>query len=358
MHLRPVLFVTTAILVCTTLGPRPAAQTLRLAAVRSGQADTRGKVDRIKVHGRALEGNLEGDSPDRDVMVYLPPSYGRDSTRRYPVVYLLHGFTDDVDHWWGVVPHFVSVPQSAEKALSSGASKELILVMPNAYTRYEGSMYSNSATTGNWEDFIVGELVAEIDRKYRTLADVRSRGLAGHSMGGYGAIRIGMRHPDVFSSIYMMSACCMAPPAAIDAERGRRAEAITDPADVHKADFALKAMFASAAAWSPNPAKPPLYLDLPTKDGAARPEIVAKWTANAPLVMIDQYVANLKRLAAIAIDVGTGDGLAPASARLDEVLTAYNIPHVYETYDGNHVNRVAERIETKVLRFFSEHLRN
>jgi enterochelin esterase-like enzyme len=347
MHLPRVLLVTSAILACTALRPGPAAQT-----------DTRGKVDRIKVHGRALEGNLEGDSPDRDVMVYLPPSYARDSARRYRVVYLLHGFTDDVDHWWGVVRHFVSVPQSVEKALDSGASKELIVVMPNAYTRYEGSMYSNSATTGNWEDFIVGELVPAIDRRYRTLADVSSRGLAGHSMGGYGAIRIGMRHPDVFSSIYMMSACCMTAPAAIDAERGRRAEAITDPADVHKADFATKAMFASAAAWSPNPAKPPLYLDLPTKDGTPRPDVVAKWTANAPLAMIDQYVANLKRLEAIAIDVGTRDGLAPASARLDEALTAYKIPHVYETYDGDHVNRVAERIETKVLRFFSEHLRN
>ena len=124
MHLPRVFLVTSAILACTALGRGPVAQT-----------ETRGKVDRIKVHGRALEGNLEGDSPDRDVMVYLPPSYGRDSTRRYPVVYLLHGFTDDVDHWWGVVRHFVSVPQSVEKALDSGASKELILVMPNAYTR-------------------------------------------------------------------------------------------------------------------------------------------------------------------------------------------------------------------------------
>ena len=74
------------------------------------QAAGGGTVEKIKVHGTALEGNLEGDSADRDVMVYLPPSYATERSRRYPVLFLLHGFTDDTDHWWGVVPHFVSVP--------------------------------------------------------------------------------------------------------------------------------------------------------------------------------------------------------------------------------------------------------
>lgn len=317
---------------------------------------TQGTVDRITVHGQSLEGNLEGDSLDRDVMVYLPASYKKSSRTRYPVVYMLHGFTDDTDHWWGVVPHFVNVPQSMEKWLASGVAKEMILVMPNAYTRYQGSMYSNSVTTGNWEGYVVGDLVSYIDRHYRTIAHVNSRGLAGHSMGGYGALRIGMKHPDVFSSIYVMSACCMAAPRAIDPERGRAAEAVQDPQAVNKLDFPTKALLASAAAWSPNPGKPPLFLDLPTQDGQLRPDILAKWAANAPLAVIDQYIGNLKRLRAIAFDVGVKDGLAPASRTLDEVLTAYKIPHTYETYDGDHINRVAERLETSVFRFFSENL--
>jgi S-formylglutathione hydrolase len=314
-----------------------------------------GTVDRIKIHGRSLAGNLEGDSPDRDVMVYLPPSYKVSGNRRYPVLYMLHGFTDDTDHWWGVVPHFVNVPRSIDKALASGVAQELIVVMPNAYTRFQGSMYSNSVTTGNWEDYVAGDLVSYVDRHYRTIANVRSRGLAGHSMGGYGALRIGMKHPDVFSSIYVMSACCLTS-RSVDAERGRRAEAVQDPQEVSRLDFPTKALLASAAAWSPNPGKPPLFVDLPTVDGQPRPDILAKWAANAPLAMIDQYIANLKRLRAIAFDVGTKDGLAPASKTLAEVLTAYNIPHTYETYDGDHINRVAERLESKVFRFFSETL--
>ena len=288
-------------------------------------------------------------------MVYLPPSYKVGGNRRYPVVYMLHGFTDDTDHWWGVVSHFVNVPRTMDTSLARGAAKEMILVMPNAYTRYQGSMYSNSVTTGNWEDYVGADLVSYVDGHYRTIANVNSRGLAGHSMGGYGALRIGMKHPDVFSSIYVMSACCLTP-SVIDPERGRAAEAVQDPQAVNKLDFPTKALLASAAAWSPNPGKPPLFFDLPTQDGQLRPEILAKWTANAPLAVIDQYIANLKRLRAIAFDVGIKDGLAPASRTLDEVLTAYKIPHTYETYEGDHINRVAERLETKVFRFFSENL--
>jgi enterochelin esterase-like enzyme len=327
-----------------------------VATPQSERSARAGTVDRVTVHGRSLEGNLGGDSPDRDVMVYLPPGYAQAPRRRYPVVYLLHGFTDNTERWWGFVKHFVSVPQSMNTSLGSGAAKEMILVMPNAFTRFQGSMYSSSATTGNWEEYVARELVSHVDRNYRTIADASSRGLAGHSMGGYGALRIGMKYPDVFSSIYVMSACCLTPTAGVDAERGRKLEALRDPDEIGPLDFRSKALLASAAAWSPNPAKPPLYIDLPTSDGQPRPEVLAKWTANAPLAMIDQYIGNLRRLRAIAVDVGTKDGLAPGSKALNEVLTAYNIPHVYETYEGDHINRVAERLETRVFRFFSESL--
>jgi len=309
-----------------------------------------GAVQRIQVHGKSLEGNLEGDSPDRDVAVYLPPSYNSSPNRRYPVVYLLHGFTDDVDHWWGVKQHFVNVPAVTEKALATG-TREMIIVMPNAFTRYQGSMYSNSATTGNWEDYVASELVSYIDAHYRTIPQAAARGLAGHSMGGYGAIRIGMKHPEVYSSLYLLSPCCMAPGGD---RPNPRAEAIRDPAEIAKADFVTKAAFASAAAWSPNPDNPPLFLDLPWKNGEVQREILAKWTANAPLALIDQYITNLKRYKEIGMDAGDKDqSIAGTVRQLDDILNHYRIHHVFEIYDGNHINRIAERLETKVLPFFS-----
>jgi S-formylglutathione hydrolase FrmB len=317
---------------------------------------TAGTVERIKVHGTSLEGSLLGDSPDRDVAVFLPPSY-KTSTRRFPVVYMLHGFTDNVGQWWGDVKHFVNVPEAIRQTLGDGGVNEMILVMPNALTRFGGGFYSSSAATGDWETFVSKELVAYIDKNYRTLAAAESRGLFGHSMGGYGAIRIGMRHPDVFSSVYAMSSCCLTPPSpTMDPKRMEQVSAITDPDQVAKADFGTKAFFATAAAWSPNPANPPLFVDLPVKDGQMRPEILAKWSANSPIAMADQYIGNLKRLRAIAFDVGTKDRLAPGSLQFHEILDTYKVPHTYETYDGDHLNRIHERLRTKAFPFFSKHL--
>jgi len=318
-----------------------------------------GTVERIRVHGKTLEGNLEGDSPDREVFVYLPPSYQSGRTRRYPVIYLLHGFTDDPEHWWGVKQHFVNVPAVMDKYLASSGAREMIVVMPNAFTAWQGSMYSNSATTGDWEAFVSQEMVGYIDGRYRTIADAGSRGLAGHSMGGYGTIRIGMKYPEMFSAIYALSPCCMAA-NTFSGQRSaglERAAAVRSPEEGAKADFGTKAMLASAAAWSPNPAKPPLYFDLPWENGELKTAIAAKWTANAPLAMIDQYVTELRKLRAIGMDAGEQDQpIGSTVVTLHEILTAYKIPHEFEMYQGNHVNRVAERLETKTLPFFGREL--
>jgi len=113
---------------------------------------------------------------------------------------------------------------------------------------------------------------------------------------------------------------------------------------------------ASAAAWSPNPKNAPLFLDLPVKDGKVRPEIVAKWVANAPLEMVEQHASNLQKYYAIAMDVGTADSLLGANRELHAALTRLRVPHSYEEYDGDHTNRVRERIESQVLPFFARHL--
>ena len=168
-------------------------------------AAPKGVVERIKVHGKSLEGNLEGDTPDRDVFVYVPPSYATNRNQRYPVVYLLHGYGLTAERW---MP-FTNLAEAADKDIAAGTMKEMILVNPDAFTKYSGSMYSASPTTGDWETYLAEDLVAYVDSHYRTIADRMSRGLGGHSMGGYGTIRIGMKRPDVFSSLYIMSACCL-----------------------------------------------------------------------------------------------------------------------------------------------------
>jgi enterochelin esterase-like enzyme len=335
-----------------------ASASVPLTSQTSGQVK-QGTVERIKVHGKSLEGNLSGDSPDRDVSVYLPPSYKTAKTRRYPVVYMLHGFTDSDDKWFGLVKHWINLPEVINKALADGNTREMIVVMPNAFTRFKGSMYSNSVTIGDWETFVTKELVSFIDSRYRTLPQAASRGLAGHSMGGYGTMRLGMKSQDVYSSIYALSPCCMdaGRPNPAMKQMMKTVEAIKTDEEVSKQSFFGLAMLASAAAWSPNPKNPPFFIDLPFRDGEVVPEILARQHANATLVAVHQHIPNLKRLKAIGMDAGTKDvSISAATKELDRVLTDYGVLHFYESYDGDHLNRIAERLQTKTLPFFSQHL--
>lgn len=308
-------------------------------------------VEHIKVHGASLEGNLEGDAVERDVFVFLPPSYAKEKHRRYPVVYALHGYSIGAEQW----THEIHVPQTIEGAFAQGA-QEMLVVLPDSKTLHNGSMYSSSVTTGDFEKFISQDLVTYIDAHYRTIADRKSRGLVGHSMGGYGATRIGMKHSDVFGSLYIMSPCCLSPrPPNPEVEKAL--ESVKTPEDSAKLGFFARVTLASAAAWSPDPKNPPLYLDLPIKDGQPQPEVLAKWAANAPLAFIDQYIGNLRQYRAIAIDVGDQDGLRTDTEKLHDVLLdRYGIANSFELYHGTHTSAVADRFQNHVMPFFSKNL--
>ncbi len=310
-------------------------------------------LEHIKVHGTTLEGNLEGDAVDRDVIVFLPPSYAREKSRRYPVVYALHGFSIGAEQW----SHEIHVPQTIEGAFAQGA-KEMIVVLPDSKTVHNGSMYSSSVTTGDFENFVAHDLVAYIDAHYRTFPQRARRGLVGHSMGGYGASRIGMKHSDVFGSLYIMSPCCMSarPAGPGNPEIEKALESVKTPEDSAKLPFFARAQLASAAAWSPDPKNPPLYLDLPMKDGVPQPDVLAKWAANAPLAFVDQYIGNLKQYRAISMDVGDQDGLRIDAGKLHDIFDKYGIANSFEIYPGTHTSAVADRFQNHVMPFFSKNL--
>src|SRR5580765_8064401 len=206
-------------------------------------------VERIKIHGTALEGNLEGDAVDRDAIVFLPPSYSQNRTRRYPVVYALHGYSIGAEQW----SQESHVPQTSEGAFAKGAH-EMIVVLPDSKTVHHGSMYSSSVTTGDFENYVARDVVSYIDGHYRTIANRESRGLVGHSMGGYGATRIGMKHADEFGSLYIMSPCCLSPRGSGggrgapggNAANDEALAAVKTPADSAKLPFGLRAQLASA----------------------------------------------------------------------------------------------------------------
>ncbi len=311
------------------------------------------KVNSVTVHGKTLEGNLEGDSPDRNVIVVLPPSYGKDKHRRYPVVYYLHGFAIDARNFY----NFMHIPEAV--AHNAAAGREFIVVLPDTLTKFGGSMYSSSITTGDFQQFLAKDLVKYIDSHYRTIATRKGRGLAGHSMGGYGVWTIGMTQPGVFDSLYAQSACCGEPRVETLASAQKLASIPVE--EGVKADFGTRAALSSMVAWSPDAKNPPYYADFPlTKDKNGNPivdpVVTAEWANNSPLAMIPSHVWALKSYDAIGSDVGTKDGLIRDDTAIHEMLDKQGIANTFATYVGTHVDHIAERFDQVVLPFMAQHL--
>ena len=317
------------------------AASLALAAVPA-----EARVEQVVVHGASLEGNLEGNSPDRTVYVILPPGYDKAKRQRFPVLYFLHGFTATAEKYMDYIKFDDAVQQFA-------TDNQFIVVVPDTYTRMGGSFYASGQAVGDFESFVARDLVGWIDGKYRTIARRDSRGLAGHSMGGYGTWRIGMKHPETFSSLYAMSSCCLSARRATPDDA--KFESVGLDAAI-KSDFFSLAYFATAVAFSPAPDKAPFYADFLTKDGKLDPLVEARWAANAPSVFVAQYVPALKSMEAIAMDVGDKDFLLEDNKLMTRELTRFGVTHSYTLYEGDHGNRVAPRFREFVLPFFAAHL--
>ena len=320
-----------------------------------------GAIINDEIYSTSLEGNLVGDSPRRGVLVYLPPDYERRKKTRYPVVYLLHGFVPKGNSTWIDDKYFNL--ETINRLIAEKKISPVIVVMPDGKNKYGGSYYTNSITTGNWEDYIVRDLVANIDKKYRTLPSAESRGIAGHSMGGYGAIKLAMKHPDVFGAIYGTSSCCLDtfPTPYQPRKNMLDAAALKSFEEAEKAAFMVQVSFAIAAAFSPNPEKPPFFSDYPMSKNGERDltaeNAQARWLANIPTYMFDQYRTNLLRLRGIAFDAGTKEeNIQISNRQFSEQLKRGKIEHTFEVFEGGHFDKVAERIETRILPFFSQKL--
>ncbi|MDP6125501.1 MAG: alpha/beta hydrolase-fold protein [Candidatus Latescibacteria bacterium] len=307
-------------------------------------------VDDI-VNSKALEDNFIGDSPRRDLRVYLPPRYDNNPDREYSVVYLLHGYPGEKGGRWEFVRKI------ADTLIESGVIKPMILVAPHSRA---GCFYVNSSAVGDWEDFIVYDVVEYIDQNYRTVPEANSRGIAGHSMGGSGAISLAMKHPDVFTAAYGMSGGL----GPIDREWLTEDDIWWSVAVMNRfpspETFADNFGFALSAVWSPNPDRKPLQIDLPVEivDGQVQviDSVLDRWDAQTPVKMVASHTSQLRSLSAIAFDVGISDwvGTVTGNREFSAALTEAGIAHIYEEYDGDHGNKVVGRTRTHLLPFFSE----
>ncbi|MBX2900752.1 MAG: esterase family protein [Cyclobacteriaceae bacterium] len=316
-----------------------------------------GKVVSFVLKSKMLQ-NTGGENPNRKVSVYLPPDYDQ-AGKRFPVIYYLHGFmgTDSI---------YNNMKMILDAGISKRKIRSFILVQADHYTLFEGSFYTNSSLTGNWADFNSRELVDHIDKNFKTIANRESRGIAGHSMGGYGAIKLGMLYPEVFSVVYALSPGLL----AFVKEFGPNSDSFKELARIKsleelKKTYYPKVLVAVARAWSPNPNKPPFYCDVPfTYEGdkmIINQSVLDKWHENMPVHMVTAYADNLRKLKAIKLDWGRNDAprFPVQIGMLSQQLENLGIDHYAEEYIGNHGNKIWTldgRVLNDLLPFFDDHL--
>lgn len=324
---------------------------LCIGALLPQPAAAQGRVVVETLRSQALQGNGIGDTPDRSITIHLPASYDRDPTRRYPVVYLLHGATSDPKEWLDGSYQGMDLGADLDRVASDA---EYIVVMPLANNRFGGSFYVNSAAFGRWEDFITKELVRYIDARYRTLPVRQSRGLAGQSMGGFGALYLAGRHADTFGHVYAMSPCCLGfvGDLAMESDRWRQA-----PRGWLRA---MAIAFAPGDDGGVSTDSPPLPFVAGTdgrmQDVAA---VIRTWRSYMPLDRLMRDPAPYRHLCSIALDAGLQDqipsvtlGAAAFSHELDRV----GIAHTFEAFTGTHTDHTRERFEKSVIPFFARTL--
>jgi S-formylglutathione hydrolase len=346
-----------------------------------------GQLIETNIPAPSLANNLFEDLTENPIAVYLPPSYDT-SDIKYPVVYYLPGFVTELE-WLlnGYGFQGFKLKESMDDLIAQGKMKEMIVVMTNGLNFMWGGFYVNSPVTGNWEDYVVNDLVDYIDGHYRTLPCDSSRGITGHSMGGLGALNIAMHNPEVFCATYglcpglfdtngLSDIGMFSPQATIEQFLSKQEEwsAIDEEAAIEAIKGYIDSLksewdegtvlsYAYGAAFSPNPEIHPPYIDYPYYKSGEQILCDSSLLQNYEngfgglAWKVGQYKENLLNLKGIAIDYGRADANAwiPRGCRyFSKILSDSGITHDLLSFNGGHDDKVRSRIENSIMPFFSE----
>ncbi len=319
-----------------------------------------GTVEIVRHASVLLKDNPLGDSAERDLAIYLPPSYESSSDRRrFPVIYLLAGFTGSGLQLINRGAWTLPLHQRMNQLIADGRAAEAILVLPDCFTRYGGSQYVDSPAIGRYQSYLTEELVPFVDERYRTLADREHRAVAGKSSGGYGALNLAFTRPDLFSRV-----ASHAGDSAFDLsylkEFGRTLLTLEKRGGVKgflswfdalpgKSGSGIEVMsnLCCAAAWSPSASGPYGYgegFELPFDlyHGALKLDVWARWLERDPVRMLDnpKFLEAARSLQTIYLDAGVADeyNLQLGTRQVAHKLKQANIAVTHEEFDGGHMN--------------------
>lgn len=311
-----------------------------------------GRLEWLEIEARALAGNPLGDPARRPLLLYLPP--GHDGAReRYPAAYFLHGFTGSARGWVNRTAFQPSVPERLDALIAAGLAPPAVGVFVDGWSALGGSQWIDSEAIGRYRSYLVQDVVAAVDARARTLPTAGARAVLGKSSGGYGALVMGARHPDVFGHLASHAGdaafeYCYLP----DFPRAAAALEGTDPAawfegmlrraretKLGPGDHVTLNVLAMSAAYSPRPGAP-LGLDLPFEPGTARlrEEVWARWLAHDPVRFVPTAIEAFRRLRSVYVDCGTRDEyhLRWGARMVVEALRAGGVEVTHEEFDDGH----------------------
>jgi len=315
------------------------------------RAMNRGTVVVKTIESEVLKNNKPNDPNERELYVYLPPDYEKDSTKHYPAVYVLTGFTGRGKMLLNDHAFTPTLAERMDKLIAENKIQPMIVAMPDCFTYYGGSQYTNSTATGRYEDYLIEEIVPRVDANFRTIADRDSRAVVGKSSGGYGALIHAMRHADTFGLAASHSGDCYFDycylpdfPKAFRAIKGdpkKFLEKFWGEEKKGKGDFDAFNIIGMSACYSPDENEPlgfSLPFDLQT--GEIIREVFERWFEHDPIRLVEKHADALRSLKLLFIDAGTRDEwfLDIGAKVLINRLKQHNIAHIHEEFDDGHMN--------------------
>jgi hypothetical protein len=313
-----------------------------------------GVLDRLVVESELLADNPLGDAARRPLYVYRPPGVEIDHPRALPVVYVIQGYTGQLDMWLNRTAFEPTMIERVDGLFAAGECPDALVVFVDCWTSFGGSQFLNSLSLGRYQDYLCDEVVAFVDERYPTLADRESRGLSGKSSGGYGAMVVPMMRPDVFSALASHAGdalfeCCYLPshPEVARTLRDKfdgsyevffERLAAAEQMDWELLGSPLEA-YGYAAAYTPDPSNPGkalLPFDIAT--GRLHNDVWAQWLDKDPVRMARPHADALRSMRRIYLDAGGRDeyyldlGAQAFAAELD----AIGVEHTLELFDAKH----------------------
>ena len=273
------------------------------------------------VDAPALARNALGDPALRPLAVYTPPGFDAQGSRRYAVLYVLHGYTGDVAALVSARPWERNVVQWADRLIAEGGMPPVLLAIVDGFTRLGGSQYVDSIHNGAYATYVVRDVIGHVDARYPTIAHEGGRAVLGKSSGGFGALHLAMQHPGIFAAFAAHSAdtnfrasfgpLFASAQRALEAHDGNIAafvDAFERKAKRPATDYATMELLGYTAAYSPRAAEP-FALDLPfdTRTAAVREDVFARWLAFDPVEVSSSKRAELARLRLRYVDCGRRD---------------------------------------------------